>query len=85
MSSAEFAEWAAYAKLEPFGMARADFRSAIVASVIAEVYRDPAKRRDPYTPADFMPAFDGDPAQEGPQIDPADLFAKLKAGLGLDR
>lgn len=83
MSSAEFAEWVAYAKVNPFGLDRADLRAGIVASVIAEVYRDSKKRAEPYTPGDFMPVFDGGQEVESPPPDPAALFAKLKAGFGL--
>lgn len=56
MSSAQLAEWMAYAKLEPFGEERADLRAGIIASVIANVNRDPKKQR-PFKPEDFMPKF----------------------------
>jgi len=52
------AEWMAFYQvenLEPWGEERADLRSGIVASVIANVNRDPKKRRKPYSPEDFMP------------------------------
>jgi len=42
--------------VEPFGEDRADFRSAIVASTVANAFRDPKKRK-PYKPDDFMPKF----------------------------
>ena len=85
MSSAEFTDWVAYAQIEPFGQVRADLRAGLVASVIAEVYRDPKHRPEPFTPADFMPAFDTEP-DPGPDLDrpppdPDALFKKLKAGL----
>ena len=91
MSSREFAEWAAYAQIEPFGPVRGDLRAGVVASVIAEVYRDPDKRAEPFTPAEFMPMFEQDtgngpePGHATPAPDPAALFAKLKAGLGLNK
>jgi hypothetical protein len=98
MSSREFAEWAAYAQIEPFGPVRGDLRAGVVASVIAEVYRDPDKRSEPFTPAEFMPMFDWDapvpgaasdfgpgPGHATPAPDPAVLFARLKAGLGLNK
>jgi hypothetical protein len=57
MSSAEFAEWRAYQRLVgPLaGPSRDDWRSALVASLIANVNRDQKKRRKPYSPEDFIP------------------------------
>ena len=55
MSYAEFAEWAAYYKIEPFGGLRDDLHAALVVAMIANVNRDPKKRKKPYSPADFMP------------------------------
>lgn len=52
----QFLEWAAFAELEPFGEERADWRAGMVASVIANVNRDPKKGR-PFQPRDFMPDF----------------------------
>ena len=56
LSSRELAEWMAFAQLEPFGEERADLRSAIVASTMANAWR--GKRQGPFTPKDFMPRFD---------------------------
>jgi len=33
-----------------------DFRAAIIASIIANVNRDPKKKPTPYKPQDFMPS-----------------------------
>jgi hypothetical protein len=57
VSSRELTEWEAYAALEPFGEERGDLRAGVVASVIANVNRDPKKRREPFEPKDFMPRF----------------------------
>lgn len=54
ISSRELAEWALYAELEPFGATRADVRAGIVAATVANVNRDPKKRKEPYTPGDFF-------------------------------
>ena len=51
----------AYDQLEPFGERRADLRMAVLASLIANANRDPDKRREPFTPADFMPRFEAEP------------------------
>jgi hypothetical protein len=56
MDSRELAEWQAYEKIEPFGEWRADLRSAIVASVVANAFRGKDSR--PVSPEDFMPEFD---------------------------
>ena len=57
MSSAEMAEWMAYAMIEPFGESRADLRMGIIASLLANIHRDPKKRRQAYKPEDFIPQF----------------------------
>lgn len=55
MSSREFAEWMAFHDMEPFGEERADLRSAIVASTVANAHRGKRQRRS--KPEDFMPKF----------------------------
>jgi hypothetical protein len=54
MSGHEFAEWMAYYRLEPFEQ-RADYRMAVLASLLANANRDEKKKPEPYTPKDFMP------------------------------
>ena len=61
LSSRQLTEWMAYDQLEPFGERRADLRMAVLASLIANANRDPDKRREPFTPADFMPRFEAEP------------------------
>lgn len=68
ISSAEITEWAAYYMLEPFGEDRADLRSGIIASTVANVNR--AEKQEPYTPHDFMPKFDEQ--EEPPEDEPED-------------
>ena len=58
ISSLELAEWAAEYSIEPFGELRADLQAAIITSMIANANRDPAKKREPFSPVDFMPNFD---------------------------
>ena len=64
MTSAELTEWLAFFELEPFGPERGDLQAGIVASVIANVNRDPKKRKKEYTPQDFMPVFGGGRGKE---------------------
>jgi hypothetical protein len=54
VSAEEFDRWAEYHSIDPFGEWRADVRSGLIASVIANVNRDPTKKPDAYTAQDFM-------------------------------
>jgi hypothetical protein len=71
IDSQEYASWLAFSRVEPFGEARADLRSAVVAAVVANAHR--GKGAKAFTPADFMPQFD--PPDETPE----QLFAALSA------
>jgi hypothetical protein len=55
VSSQELCEWRAYAELEPFGERLADERHGIALSAMANLHRDPQRRREPYLPEDFIP------------------------------
>lgn len=50
----ELTEWEAFWQLEPFGSWFNEYRSALVASVIAEVNRNKKKRGKPFSPSEFM-------------------------------
>ena len=54
-TSAELAMWAAYYQIDPWDDMRADLRSGVVASTIANVNR--RKGAKAFTPKDFMPDF----------------------------
>jgi hypothetical protein len=64
ISSLEFSEWLAYYRLEPFGDERADLRSGIVASTVANAHRDPKRRHRPFEAREFLPHFE---AERDPQ------------------
>ena len=49
----EFAEWLAYQELNPASEERADFRAAIVAAVVANLFK--GKKDKMISPIDFMP------------------------------
>ncbi len=68
MDAREFAEWIAYARIEPFGEEVADHRAGTIASMIANVNRGP--RTDAYDALAFIPW------RERPK--PADLSEKIK-------
>lgn len=48
-------EWQEFFAEQPFGDERADLRAGIIAAVIANVNRDPDRKKLPFTPLDFMP------------------------------
>lgn len=53
MTTRELAEYAALNEIDPFGEQRADLRIGILASLIANINRDPKKSK-PFRPMDFM-------------------------------
>lgn len=78
MSSREFAEWQAFARLDPFGPARADLRMANQMALFAEVHRDRKKRSKAFTPADFMFEFDSEAVPDPEPPSPAALWQKIR-------
>jgi len=57
----------------------ADYRAALVCSVVANVNRDRRKRAKPFGPRDFMPDRRG---RKNKQSDWRNLKAQLKAAFG---
>lgn len=81
ISSRELTEWMCYFAIEgPAGEDRADWRAGLVASTIANANRDPKKRREPFTPKDFMPEW-GDSSGSGPQNDKHQQSVEQQAGI----
>lgn len=74
ISAEELTEWMALYRLEPWGEERGDMRAALIASIIANVNRDPKKRPQPYELKDFMLKFEPDPPP-----DPENVWAKIEA------
>ena len=81
IDSREFAEWLAYSNLEPFGPEREDQRAGMIAAIIANVNRDPAKRPEPYDVEDFFARWDTAErkAAEATVKETPDLKSKLTA------
>lgn len=78
MSSSQFTAWLAFDQLEPISLGyRGDVQAGVVAATIANVYRDPRRRSDPYRPADFMPRW-GEP-ERAARRDPRQLYAQFRA------
>lgn len=57
ITSEQFLEWMHYDALDPFGEWRADWRSAEIVTMIANVNRDSKKRKEPYKTTDFLVKF----------------------------
>ncbi len=92
MSSREFAEWVAYAGMEPFGETRADIRMATLAALFAEANRDRKRRRKEFSVGEFVEMFRGNPERAHADVPSdtvpphgdverkkAELWANLKA------
>lgn len=54
VSPSEFGVWFAAYRLSPWGEWRDDFQSGLLASIIANVNRDPKRRAEPFSATDFM-------------------------------
>lgn len=84
-SSRELTEWQIFAEVEPFGEARADLRDAMIASLIANVNRDPQSRPQPFTPDDFLIDYEarwrGDDEDEATEEERAEDAARLMARM----
>ncbi len=61
ITSEELTEWAAYDRMEPFGLIRGDLHAAMVAHVIANVN---AKKGHSFKISDFLLSFD----KQEPQV-----------------
>ena len=78
MSSREFAEWLAFAGLEPLGDARGDLQAAIIAATVANMLR--GKDSKAVGIEDMLPRFDeAEEADEEP--DPAETQAAMARQL----
>jgi len=60
----------AYARLEPFGAEADDARMAQLLALIANVNRDPKRRKTPWTPDDFLPRRGPKPEPERDSLRP---------------
>ena len=79
MDASEFAEWVAYAKIEPFGEIRNDQRFGVLAATMVNLYRK--RSQTALTWRDFFPVYE----QREPNTDWRDLLVKvetLNAALG---
>jgi len=89
MPAALLAEWMAFDQVEPISLGyRGDVGTGIVASLIANVYRDPKKRQEAYEASDFMPKYGPNspapfPEREvGEEPAPEEVWAKVRIWAG---
>lgn len=78
MGHAEFVEWQTFYQVEPFGHARSDIQTALLASLLANAHRDTKKRPKPYGLRDFTPDY----WQQRVDDKGAQIRAKFKALFG---
>lgn len=78
LGHAEFTEWQAFYAIEPFGHARSDIQTALLASLVANAHRDTKKRPRPYGIRDFIPEY----WQQRAEDKSAQIRAKFKALFG---
>lgn len=57
MPVAEFNAWFLRYQEKPFGDRRGDIRIGILASLLANIHRDPSKRTEVFEAEEFMPKF----------------------------
>jgi Protein of unknown function (DUF4035) len=54
----ELAEWEIfYHRIQPFGPLRGDLQAGVIASLVANLFRDEKKHATPFSPADFLLKF----------------------------
>lgn len=69
----------AFARIEPIGDDRADFRTGVIAAAITEPNRDRKKKKEPFRPTDFMYFMDK-PEEQPPTVE--ESTRKLKELFG---
>ena len=80
IDSAEFVEWCAFDRLDPYGPERADFHAGVIASTIAQAH---GARRS--KPVDFMPDFDGQWQPAGDELETAATAWLAQSGIEVIR
>lgn len=63
-SSRELSAWMVYDSIEPIGARRLDVLAAMLMALLANVNRNPKKRRKPFKPDDFMPEWWREPREQ---------------------
>jgi len=76
ISVREFEEWIAFYSFEPWGDERADIRSGVIASTVANVHLGGG-----YSPTDFMPYLSQEKKEAKQAIKTAENINKIKDGF----
>ena len=79
MTASQFAQWMAYAEVEPFGPQADDIRHGQQMSLTANINRDTKARPAPFTAADFMLA--PPEKQKQPEETPQQIADRIKKEL----
>lgn len=81
VSSHEFSEWIAFSRLQPFGEQRMDYRFAMLAALVSNLWTDGKKKR--WKPEEFMPDFEKamDEVENAPA--PVTVVDKVKNFFGM--
>ena len=69
ITARQLREWMAYGELEPFGEERADYRTASIVQMLANINRDPKKHPDGFKIEDFLLRFGDSQPTTGPVKD----------------
>lgn len=79
LTAKQFREWQMFYDLEPFGEVRDDYRTASIVAMIANVNRDPKKRKEPYKLEDFLLKFGEQPPKKQQTWQQQALMLKMLA------
>jgi len=89
VTSQEITEWKAFYELEPWGEGENWLRAGSQMSLMANIYRNPKVRSDPFTPFDFIPGRDqalvGAKENDMGLADWNTIERKFRAITGMDR
>jgi hypothetical protein len=75
LTASQLNGWLDYNSIEPFGEFRAELRHGQQMAMTANINRDSAKRKEPFTAADFMNFYDKPEPEEERQMTVEELEA----------
>jgi len=76
IDSRELSEWQAFFSIEPMPEQRSDYRSGVIASVIANTNR--GKNTKPFEPKDFIPDYEKTSGKTSGKIEQEAVKRKVK-------
>lgn len=86
LTASELAEWEAYAGLEPLETTRADYRMAVLASIVVNIARAiyGKKGAQMTSPEDFLPDWTGERQRKGQSVEEMKQVLLSIAGVNKD-